>query len=346
VKDGTVSKPILDVLAGRRISPPPVWLMRQAGRYLPEYRAVRQKAGSFLDLVFTPELAAEVTLQPVRRFGFDAAILFSDILVIPHALGQKLEFVEGEGPRLEPLADRPALARLKPRADAAVLAPVYETVRRVKDALDGNTALLGFCGAPFTVATYMIAGHGTADQAPARLFAYGDPEGFARLIDVLVESSIDYLAGQLAAGADAVQIFDTWAGVLPPEEFARWSIVPTRRIVEGLRRRVAGAKVIGFPRRAGSNLPRYAAETGVDAVGLDWTVDAAFVRREVQNRVAVQGNLDPLALLAGGAALDRAVEAVLAAFAEGPFIFNLGHGILAQTPIAHVEQMLAWVRRS
>jgi uroporphyrinogen decarboxylase len=319
-------------------------MMRQAGRYLPEYRALRQKAGSFLDLVFTPELAAEVTLQPVRRFGFDAAILFSDILVIPHALGQKLAFVEGEGPRLEPLDNSDAFARLAPKVDQAVLAPVYDTVRRVKGALPANVTLLGFCGAPWTVATYMIAGRGTPDQEPARVFAYRDPESFARLIDVLVAGSVDYLAGQLAAGADAVQIFDTWAGMLPPDEFKRWSIEPTRRIVTELRRRVPGAKVIGFPRGAGTNLPRYVEDTGVDAVGLDWMVDLQFARTAVQSRIPVQGNLDPLALLAGGAALDRAVDAVLEAFAGGPFIFNLGHGILPQTPIAHVERMLKRVR--
>ena len=316
--------------------------MRQAGRYLPEYRALRQQAGSFLDLVFTPELAAEVTLQPVRRFGFDAAILFSDILVIPHALGQKLEFVEGEGPRLEPLADRQALQRLASHIDQPVLAPVYETVRRVKQALPENVALIGFCGAPWTVATYMIAGRGTPDQEPARTFAYRDAETFAQLIDRLVVSSVDYLAGQLAAGADAVQIFDTWAGILPPEEFARWSIAPTRRITDALRRRLPGAKVIGFPRGAGTNLTRYVDETNIDAVGLDWTVSAGYVRERI--RIPVQGNLDPLALLAGGEALDRSVDAVLTAFADGPFIFNLGHGILPQTPIAHVERMLRRVR--
>jgi uroporphyrinogen decarboxylase len=339
-----VTKPILNVLAGERAFPPPVWLMRQAGRYLPEYRELRQKAGGFLDLVFTPELAADVTLQPVRRFGFDAAILFSDILVIPHALGQKLEFVEGEGPRLEPLADRNALKRLASKVDQNVLAPVYETVRRVKRALPPHVALLGFCGAPWTVATYVIAGCGTPDQEPARMFAYGDPEGFARLINLLVESSVDYLVAQFAAGADAVQIFDTWAGVLPPQEFLRWSITPTQRIVEGLHRRVPGAKIIGFPRGAGTNLIRYVEETGIDAVGLDWMVELTYARDHIQSRVPVQGNLDPHVLIAGGAALDRAVDAVLEAFAGAPFIFNLGHGILPQTPISHVEQMLTRVR--
>jgi uroporphyrinogen decarboxylase len=339
-----MSKPILDVLARRHVTPPPVWLMRQAGRYLPEYRALRQKTGNFLDLVFTPELAAEVTLQPVRRFGFDAAILFSDILVIPHALGQELAFVEGEGPRLDPLTDRDALKRLASAVDQAVLAPVYETVRRVKHTLPANVALLGFCGAPWTVATYMIAGRGTPDQEPARLFAYGDPEGFAQLIDLLITSSVDYLTGQLEAGADAVQIFDTWAGVLAPYEFTRWSIEPTRRIVDGLRQRVPGAKVIGFPRGAGTKLRRYADEAGVDAVGLDWMVSPGYAREWIHKLIPVQGNLDPLVLLAGGEALDREVNMVLRAFSDGPFIFNLGHGILPQTPIAHVEQMLKRVR--
>jgi uroporphyrinogen decarboxylase len=318
--------------------------MRQAGRYLPEYRALREKTGSFLDLVFSPEFAAEVTLQPIRRFNFDAAILFSDILVIPHALGQIVTFAAGEGPRLDPIADRAGIARLKPRVDGNVLAPIYETIRIVKENLSSEVALLGFCGAPWTVATYMIAGHGTPDQEPARLFAYSDPEGFARLIDLLVTASVDYLTEQFAAGVDAVQIFDTWAGVLPPHEFVRWSIAPTRRIVDELRQRVPSAKVIGFPRGAGTNLMRYVDEAGVDAVGLDWTVSPGYARERIQNRLPVQGNLDPLALVAGGTALDHAVNMVLRAFGDGPFIFNLGHGILPQTPIAHVERMLARVR--
>ena len=318
--------------------------MRQAGRYLPEYRAVREKAGSFLDLVFTSDLAAEVTLQPVRRFGFDAAILFSDILVIPHALGQSVAFTVGEGPRLDPIADREGLKRLRTQADAGVLAPIYETIRIVKENLGPNITLLGFCGAPWTVATYMIAGRGTPDQEPARVFAYTDPAGFSQLIDLLVTASVDYLANQFAAGVDAVQIFDTWAGILPPEQFSRWSIAPTRRIVEELRHRVPGAKIIGFPRGAGTNLRRYVDEVAVDAIGLDWTVDLGYAREHIQSRIPVQGNLDPYVLIAGGAALDRAIDAVLDGFGDGPFIFNLGHGILPHTPIAHVERMLARVR--
>lgn len=318
--------------------------MRQAGRYLPEYRAVREKAGSFLDLCFTPELATEVTLQPIRRFNLDAAILFSDILVVPHALGQTVSFVTGEGPRLTPAIDGDNVAAFAKRLDLSTLAPVFETIRRVKPALPAHVALLGFCGAPWTVATYMVAGQGTPDQGPARLMAYRDPAGFARLIDALTDASIDYLVGQLKSGVDAVQVFDTWAGILPPEEFERWCVEPMRRIVAGVRSSVPGGKIIGFPRGAGASLLRYVERVEVDAVGLDWSIDRDFARREIQSRVAVQGNLDPIALLAGGEALDRAVDAVLAAFAEGPFIFNLGHGILPETPVAHVEQMLRRVR--
>jgi uroporphyrinogen decarboxylase len=318
--------------------------MRQAGRYLPEYRALRAKAGGFLDLVFNPEFAAEVTLQPVRRFGFDAAILFSDILVVPHALGQEVAFAVGEGPQLDPIADRMAFERLSSELDHDVLAPVYETIRIVKAQLDPAVALLGFCGAPWTVASYMIAGHGTPDQAPARLFAYRDAAAFAVLIDVLVEASAGYLIRQLQAGADAVQIFDTWAGVLPPEQFERWCIEPVQRIVDLVRAEVPSARIIGFPRGAGTMLPRYVEKIVPDAVGLDWMVDKDFARDKVQSKVPVQGNLDPLVLVAGGVALDRAIDAIMEAFADRPFIFNLGHGIVPETPIAHVEHMLKRVR--
>jgi uroporphyrinogen decarboxylase len=341
-----VNKPLLDVLDHRRRTPPPVWMMRQAGRYLPEYRAVRERAGDFLKLCFTPEFAVEVTLQPVRRFGFDAAILFSDILVIPHALGQSVWFVAGEGPRLDPIMDRQGMGRLTAEIDQRVLAPIYETIRQVKADLSPQVALLGFCGAPWTVASYMIAGRGTPDQEPARLFAYGNPEAFAALIEKLVDASASYLIEQLRAGVDAVQIFDTWAGVLPPGEFRRWSLEPTQRIIAKVRRQMPDAKMIGFPRGVGAGLVRYVEEVPVDAVGLDWTTDLAFARDQIQVRMPVQGNLDPLALVAGGGALDRAVDEILAALADGPFIFNLGHGILPQTPIAHVEQMLARVRGS
>jgi uroporphyrinogen decarboxylase len=319
--------------------------MRQAGRYLPEYRAIRKKAGGFLDLVFNPELAAEVTLQPIRRFSFDAAILFSDILVVPHALGQRVGFAVGEGPQLEPITDRRGFERLASEIDHDVLAPVYETIVRVKGQLNPGVTLLGFCGAPWTVASYMIAGHGTPDQAPARLFAYRDRAAFGVLTDMLVDASAAYLIRQLQAGADAVQIFDTWAGVLPTEEFVQWCIEPTRRIVAEVREAIPGAKIIGFPRGAGTLLRRYAAETAVDAVGLDWMIDRTFAREQIQSLLPVQGNLDPLVLIAGGAALDRGVDAVLEAFTDGPFIFNLGHGILPETPIAHVERMLERVRR-
>ena len=335
---------LLTVLDGKRATPPPVWMMRQAGRYLPEYRELREKAGSFLKLCFTPELAAEITLQPIRRFQFDAAILFSDILVIPHALGQSVRFEAGEGPRLDPIASEKAIDALPRTVDQNVLAPIYETVRRVRSQIDGKTALIGFCGAPWTVATYMIAGQGTSDQAPARLFAYEHPKAFAKLVDLLVENSVDYLARQFEAGVDLVQLFDTWAGVLPPDEFARWCIEPAARIVNELRRRVPNARVIGFPRGAGQLLGDYVERVPVNAVSVDWMADRRFIRERVQSRVAVQGNLDPLALLAGGDALDRSIDAILKDFGDGRFIFNLGHGILPPTPIAHVERMLKRVR--
>jgi uroporphyrinogen decarboxylase len=336
---------MLAVLANSMPARTPVWMMRQAGRYLPEYRDVRAKAGSFLDLCFNPELAAEVTLQPIRRFGFDAAILFSDILVVPHALGQTLTFEAGEGPRLSPAISEAAfLNKLAVDADMDTLMPIFETIKRVRAELPHDVALLGFCGAPWTVATYMVAGCGTSDQAPARLFAYRDPEGFENLIDRLTEASIAYLAGQFQAGVDAVQLFDTWAGVLGPDEFDRWCAKPAARIVAGLRKRVPGARVIGFPRGAGTSLVHYMESVAVDAIGLDWMLDRTFAREHIQSRLPIQGNVDPLALLAGGASLDREVDAVMASFAAKPFIFNLGHGILPETPIAHVERMIERVR--
>ena len=339
-----MTKPFIEVLAGQRQSVPPLWMMRQAGRYLPEYRALREKAGSFLDLCFTPEYAAEVTLQPIRRFNFDAAIIFSDILVIPHALGRSVRFEAGEGPRLDPLDTPDKVSTLAAKADFGKLEPVYEALRRVRAELDPKIALIGFCGAPWTVATYMVAGQGTPDQAPARMMAYRHPEAFAKIIDILVENSIQYLVSQLKAGADALQIFDTWAGVLPPREFQRWSVEPARRIVEGVRKQVPDAKIIGFPRGAAGQLPAYVDATGVSAVSIDWTAEPAMIRERVQSKVAVQGNLDPLALIAGGAALDRAVDEVLASYGKGRLIFNLGHGIQPETPIAHVERMVKRVR--
>ena len=347
VRSGEVgTKPLLAVLGKRRLNVPPLWMMRQAGRYLPEYREVRAKAGGFLDLCFNPELAAEVTLQPVRRFGFDAAILFSDILVIPLALGRKLWFVEGEGPRLEPLSDAKALLSVRRKADADLLAPIYETVRRVKSKLPAETTMIGFCGAPWTVATYMVAGQGTPDQAPAKTLAAREPQAFQHLTDCLIEASVGYLAKQLEAGAEVVQIFDTWAGSLLPEDFERWCVQPTKQIVARLRAKKPSAKIIGFPRGAGKNIPHYVEETKVDAVSLGNEVDRAFARDKIQTRVPVQGNVDPTILLKGGTALDREVDDVLDKFGQGPLIFNLGHGILPQTPIAHVEQMIKRVRGS
>jgi uroporphyrinogen decarboxylase len=344
VKKPVATKPLLEVLDGKSQKVPPVWMMRQAGRYLPEYRALRAKAGSFLDLCFTPKYAAEVTLQPIRRFRFDAAILFSDILVVPHALGRRVTFEAGEGPRLDPIEDGAAIAAMLSEVDQAVLAPIYETIARAKAALDPDIALLGFCGAPWTVATYMIAGRGTPDQAPARLFAYRHPDDFVRLIDILVEASVAYLVRQFVAGVEAVQLFDSWAGVLPPAKFERWCIAPAHRIVEQVRAQVPGARIIGFPRGAGTSLGAYLRSVPVNAISLDWTEDPAVMRDQIPQNVAVQGNLDPLALLAGGSALDRAVDDVLAAFADRPHIFNLGHGILPETPIAHVERMLKRIR--
>jgi uroporphyrinogen decarboxylase len=333
------SKPLLDVLGGQKRQTPPIWMMRQAGRYLPEYREVRAKAGGFLDLCFNPDFAAEVTMQPIRRFGFDAAIIFSDILVIPYALGRSVRFEAGEGPRLDPLDTPKKIATLATEADFGKLEPVYEALRRVRATLAPDVTLIGFCGAPWTVATYMVAGQGTPDQAPARMLAYRDGEAFSKIIDALVANSIEYLLGQLKAGADCVQIFDTWAGVLPPREFLRWSVAPTARIVKGVRAHVPDAKIIGFPRGAGAQLPAYIDAAEVNAVSIDWTAEPAWIREHVQSKVAVQGNLDPLALIAGGAALDRAIDDVRR------LIFNLGHGIQPETPIAHVEQMVRRVRQ-
>jgi uroporphyrinogen decarboxylase len=318
-------------------------MMRQAGRYLPEYRKLREQAGSFLTLCFTPDLAAEVTLQPIRRFALDAAILFSDILVVPYALGQAVAFTAGEGPQLSPLMDSSAIGRLPQAIDLNHIRPIFETIRLVRNALPNSIALLGFCGAPWTLATYMVAGHGTPDQAPARLLAYREPLAFAKLIDRLVDASADYLVEQFAAGVDAVQIFDSWAGTLPGAEFERWCVKPAARIVEAVRAKVPGAKIIGFPRGAGTLLSAYANQVAVDAIGLDWTIDPGFAR-VIQSQRPVQGNLDPLALVVGGEALDRSVDQVLEAFAAKPFIFNLGHGILPETPIAHVERMIARVQ--
>ena len=337
-------KLFLRTLGGETQAKPPIWMMRQAGRYLPEYRELRAKAGSFLDLCYNPELAAEVTLQPIRRFGFDAAILFSDILVIPHALGQKLWFVEGEGPRLEPVPDEARFSELHEEPDEAVLGPVYQTVARVKAGLPRETAFIGFCGAPWTVATYMVAGRGTPDQGPAKALFARDPALFQRLIDRIVDASAAYLCRQIEAGVDVVQIFDSWAGSLGPEDFERWCIAPTKRIVEIVRARHPEARIIGFPRGAGRLIPAYVKATGVDAAGLETEIDRDFARDEIQSLVPVQGNLDPLILRAGGPELESEVAAIREAFGARPFVFNLGHGILPDTPIAHVERLLAAVR--
>ena len=334
----------LRALAGEKTSVPPIWLMRQAGRYLPEYRELRTQAGSFLDLCYNPALASEVTLQPIRRFGFDAAILFSDILVIPHALGQKVWFAEGEGPKLEPITDEAGLSAIDAALDLERLAPVFETLERVRGALPRETALIGFCGAPWTVASYMIAGKGTPDQAPARLLAYRDPDFLDRLIDLLVRSSITYLNRQIDAGAQVVQIFESFASALPPALIEKLSFAPMRRIVEGVRARHPQAKIILFARGAGPQLAGLATTGGAEGIGLDWSIDPDWAARTLDAEVTLQGNLDPLALIAGGAALEHGVAAILKAMAGRAHIFNLGHGIQPQTPIAHVERLVQLVR--
>lgn len=335
-------KPLLRVLAGERLDPPPAWLMRQAGRYLSEYRAVRAEAGSFLDLCYNPELAAEVTLQPIRRFGFDGSILFSDILVVPHALGQKLWFAEGEGPRLEPrMVDTP-LEALTPAPER--LEPVLETVRKVKALLPPEVTFLGFAGSPWTVATYMVEGRGSKDQATTRKMAYDEPERFQKLIDAIIEQTISYLLGQIEAGVDVIQLFDSWAGTLSPAQFRQWVIAPTRRIVDAIRAQHPGFPIIGFPKGAGAKLVEYAEKTGVSAVGLDETVDPVWANAALPKGLPVQGNLDPLALRAGGEALDTAIDAIREALDGRPHIFNLGHGILPDVPVAHVERLLKRLR--
>lgn len=338
-----ISKPLLSVLSGGNPGKVPIWLMRQAGRYLPEYRALRAAKGGFLALVHDSDAAAEITLQPIRRFGFDGAILFSDILIVPHALGQELRFEAGEGPRLSPPLLDAALAGLE--RIPARLEPIYRTVEKVKAALPPETTLIGFAGSPWTVATYMVAGEGSRDQAAARALAYADPGAFGALIDAIAEMTIDYLCGQIAAGAEAVQLFDSWAGSVAPAQFERWVIAPTARIVTALKARHPETPIIGFPKGAGAKLPAYARETGVDAIGLDETVDPAWAARALPDGLPIQGNLDPLVLLAGGEALEKAVGRILSSLEGRPHVFNLGHGIVKETPIDHVEQLLALVRR-
>lgn len=335
-------KPLLATLRGDRQATPPLWLMRQAGRYLPEYRALRAEKGGFLALATDPEAAAEVTLQPIRRFGFDGSILFSDILMISWALGQDLSFGVGEGPRLEPALVDHALDRLQLVPER--LEPVYETVARVAEALPPKTTFLGFAGSPWTVATYMVAGKGSKDQGETRRFAYRDPAAFGAIIDAIADNTVEYLVRQIEAGVDAVQLFDSWSGSLSPAQFERWVIAPTARIIDELHARCPGMPVIGFPKGAGGKLPAYARETGADAIGLDETVDPVWAHASLPADLPVQGNLDPLALIAGGADLDAAIDRILAAFGDRPHVFNLGHGILPDTPIAHVEQLIARVR--
>jgi uroporphyrinogen decarboxylase len=338
-------KLVLRVLDGEPVWPPPIWIMRQAGRYLPEYRELRGRVGGFLDLCYTPELAAAATLQPIRRFGFDAAIIFSDILVVPHALGQEVGFVEGEGPRLAPIAAPADLARIAETLPLKRLAPVFEALGRVKGELSPQTTLIGFCGAPWTVASYMIAGKGTPDQAPARLLAYRDPAFMRVLIERLVTASTAYLTAQIDAGADAVQIFESFGAALPPSLFGPLSLEPIGAIVRGLKAARPHAKVIVFVRGGGGvNLHRLV-EAGIgDALALDWTLDLKRMLAELPPLLATQGNLDPLALIAGGEPLRAGIDAILAAARGRPHIFNLGHGILPETPIAHVEDMVARVR--
>ncbi len=333
---------LLDTLRGTKGEKAPMWLMRQAGRYLPEYRALRAEKGGFLDLVYDSPSAAEVTVQPLRRFGFDGAILFSDILIVPHAMGQHLKFLAGEGPRLSP---RLVEAKLEDfteqfsRFDA-----VYETVRLCTQMIGDDVTMLGFAGSPWTVATYMVAGEGSKDQHDTRALAYQDPSRFQAIIDAITAVTITYLRGQIDAGAEAVQLFDSWAGSLAPAEFERWVIAPNAAITAAVKQSHPDTPVIGFPKGAGAKLPAYARETGVDALGLDETVDPVWAHSALPDGMPVQGNLDPLLLLAGGETLNAQIDHILRAFAERPHVFNLGHGIGQFTPIEHVEQLVARVR--
>jgi uroporphyrinogen decarboxylase len=336
-------KPLLSVLRGEQRAPVPMWMMRQAGRYLPEYRQLRTEKGSFLELVYDSDAAAEVTLQPLKRFPkLDGAILFSDILIVPFAIGQNLSFVAGEGPRLTPRLVDAKFAELTPYP--ARLDPIYETVRKVKQRLDPATTLIGFAGAPWTVATYMVAGQGSRDQGEARRLAYADSKAFGEIIGRIETMTFDYLSAQIKAGAEAVQLFDSWAGSLSPAQFEQWVIAPTARLVSKLKRKYPKVPVIGFPKGAGGKLAAYARETGVNAIGLDETVDPVWAAGELPNDLPVQGNLDPLALLAGGAPMKSATKRILDAFEQRPHIFNLGHGILPDTPIAHVEALIQQVK--
>ena len=333
---------LLDTLRGKRADKVPMWLMRQAGRYLPEYRALRAEKGGFLDLVYDSEAAAEVTVQPLRRFGFDGAILFSDILIVPHAMGQHLEFLAGEGPKLSPPLTEARLDQFTSHPER--FEAVYETVRRCRALIDPAVTMLGFAGSPWTVATYMVAGEGSRDQHATRALAYTDPARFQSIIDAIAASTIGYLRGQIDAGAEAVQLFDSWSGSLAPDEFERWVIAPNASIVSALGESHPDTPVIGFPKGAGEKLHAYARETGVGAVGVDETIDPQWAMRELPAGMPVQGNLDPLLLLAGGDRLLERVRFILRSFAGRPHVFNLGHGIGQFTPIPHVEALVAEVR--
>ncbi len=339
------AKPLLRVLRGETLPIPPIWLMRQAGRYLPEYRALRELVGGFLDLCLTPELAAEVTLQPVRRFALDAAILFSDILIVPYALGQPLEYRDGEGPVLEAVRSPAAIAALSDADFRDRIAPVWRTVERVKEKLHQNIALIGFAGAPWTVATYMIEGGSSRDFAAVKSLAFSDPVSFGVLIDRLIAGTVVYLDGQIRAGAEVVQLFDSWAGVLPEAAFRQWVIAPTKKIVSALRESHPQVPIIGFPRGAGLMYRAYLSETGVDALSIDQTVPLDIARRTLQPLGAVQGNLDPLLLVGGGEPMTAAAREIVATLGTGPFVFNLGHGVLPATPPDHVQALIDLVHR-
>jgi uroporphyrinogen decarboxylase len=341
-------KPLLRALAGEAVWPPPIWLMRQAGRYLPEYRAVRAKAADFIALCTTPALAAELTLQPMRRYRFDAAILFSDLPMLPWALGHGLEYRDGEGPVLPPLRDEAALLALRPDRVSGAVAPILETVRQVRTRLReegfADCTLIGFAGAPFTVACYMVEGGGSREFAETRTMAWRQPELFERLISLLTDATITYLSGQIQAGAEAVMLFDSWAGVLPASQFRRHVIQPTKAIVAALKQRHPSVPVIGFPRLAGMLASDYAVQSGVDGIGLDTSMDLRLAAKTLPDGVAMQGNLDPLALVAGGEALRSETATVLAVLKGRPSVFNLGHGIVPQTPPEHVAALVEQVR--
>ncbi|MEP7316003.1 MAG: uroporphyrinogen decarboxylase [Sphingomicrobium sp.] len=337
-----VDQPLLAVLRGQRRDPAPMWLMRQAGRYLPEYRALRADKGGFLELVYDSAAAADVTLQPLRRFAFDGAILFSDILIVPYAIGQDLWFEAGEGPRLAPRMAEARIRDLKPAMER--LDSIYETVRMVKAQLAPATTFLGFAGSPWTVATYMIAGQGSREQSEARTLGYADPGKMDAILDIIARVTVDYLSGQIDSGVDAVQLFDSWAGSLSPSQFERYVVARNAWIVSELKKRHPTVPIIGFPKGAGGKLGAYARETGIDAIGIDETVDPVWAHRTLPDGMPVQGNLDPLALLVGGEPLRDGVARVLDALGERPHIFNLGHGISKETPIAHVEELVALVK--